>query len=173
MNPNDEINRPLPMPVFAGLTQRERPNLSLIPLDEYIPESIINKGLEVAKSAHRDQKRWGGQPYIMHPVAVAESLPRRVRVLGYLHDVMEDNPNDFPLAVMQRLFPPWITERLMLLTKLPGEPYDDYILSIMAASDWAVTMTKIKDLRHNLSDIKLGSLRDKYRLTLRALGEQP
>ena len=176
MNPtfdDDTINTPLSAPVFAGFSRRERPNLSLIPLDEYIPDSIINKGLEVAKQAHRNQKRWGGQPYIMHPVAVAESLPRRVRVLGYLHDVMEDNPNEFPLAAMEQLFPPWITERLVLLTKLPDEAYDEYILSIMASRDWAVVMTKIKDLRHNLSDSKPGSLRDKYRLALRALGEAP
>jgi len=149
------------------------PNLSLIPLDEHIPNILIERAAKVASDAHRTQKRWGGEPYTVHTTAVANGLPRRFSVLGYTHDVMEDNSEEYPLARMQQLFPPWVVERLAILTKLPGENYDDYLMRIISSHDEAVWKTKIADLRHNLSDIKHGSLRDKYRLALRLLGEAP
>ena len=142
-------------------------NLSLIPHPEYIHASLNEQALTVANNAHRNQKRWGGQPYIIHPIAVADRLPVHLKVLGYLHDVLEDNAEEYPLTRLSELFPVWVVER----TKLPDENYDDYILRV--AEDRATRLVKIADLFDNLKDIKLGSLRDKYRLALRLLGEAP
>ena len=146
-------------------------NLSLIPHPEYIHASLNEQALTVANNAHRNQKRWGGQPYIIHPIAVADRLPVHLKVLGYLHDVLEDNAEEYPLTRLSELFPVWVVERIVVLTKLPDENYDDYILRV--AEDRATRLVKIADLFDNLKDIKLGSLRDKYRLALRLLGEAP
>ena len=145
--------------------------LSLIPHPEYIHASLNEQALTVANNAHRNQKRWGGQPYIIHPIAVADRLPVHLKVLGYLHDVLEDNAEEYPLTRLSELFPVWVVERIVVLTKLPDENYDDYILRV--AEDRATRLVKIADLFDNLKDIKLGSLRDKYRLALRLLGEAP
>ena len=146
-------------------------NLSLIPHPEYIHASLNEQALTVANNAHRNQKRWGGQPYIIHPIAVADRLPVHLKVLGYLHDGLEDNAEEYPLTRLSELFPVWVVERIVVLTKLPDENYDDYILRV--AEDRATRLVKIADLFDNLKDIKLGSLRDKYRLALRLLGEAP
>ena len=105
-------------------------NLSLIPHPEYIHASLNEQALTVANNAHRNQKRWGGQPYIIHPIAVADRLPVHLKVLGYLHDVLEDNAEEYPLTRLSELFPVWVVERIVVLTKLPDENYDDYILRV-------------------------------------------
>lgn len=159
--------------VIGGLTGMTQPNLPLIPEDQHIPDHLLDLALSVAVDAHRNQKRWGVEPYIIHPKAVADRMHRRFKALGLLHDVMEDNPEEYPLSRMQIQFPPWIVERLVVLTKLKDEPYDNYILRILVTRDWAIWTTKREDLNHNLIDSKPGSMRDKYRLTLRMLGEAP
>lgn len=145
--------------------------ISLIPHPDYIPASLNNLALEVATDAHRDQKRWGGQPYIIHPKAVGDALPKHLRVLGYLHDVLEDQPDKYPLVRLQSMFPPWVTERIVILSKAKGQEYDDFILR--TREDEATRLTKIADILDNLKDLKHGSMRDKYRLALRLLGEKP
>lgn len=92
-------------------------------------------------------------------------------MLGYLHDVLEDNALEYPVARLSELFPVWVVERVVVLTKLPGEEYDLYVLR--TKQDAATRLTKIADLLHNISDLKHGSMRDKYRLALRVLGEAP
>jgi len=146
-------------------------NLALIPHPDYIPASLNVLALGVARAAHLNQKRWGGQPYIIHPVAVAARLPGHLQVIGYLHDVLEDNAAEYPLTRLSELFPVWVVERVVVLTKLPDENYDDYILRV--AQDHTTRLVKIADLFDNLKDIKPGSLRDKYRLALRLLGVEP
>ena len=141
-----------------------------------IPEQIehIDKlnqlAHEVASQAHRNQKRKGtGKPYIVHPEAVAAQLPVNLKALGFLHDVIEDTA--FTLSQMTELFPPWVVERVIMLTRIPNENYDDYIMRVR--EDDSTRLVKIADLRHNLHDILSGSLRDKYRLALRLLREDP
>lgn len=145
--------------------------IALIPHPDYIPASLNDLALDVATDAHDTQKRWGGQPYIIHPKAVGDALPRHLRVLGYLHDVLEDQSDKYPLTRLQTLFPPWVTERLVILSKLDGENYDDFILRTM--QDEATRLVKILDILDNLKDLKHGSMRDKYRLALRLLGQKP
>lgn len=57
--------------------------------------SIIQKAYEVAKEAHKDQKRKSGEPYIIHPLCVAIiladlELDKETIVAGLLHDAVED-----------------------------------------------------------------------------------
>lgn len=55
----------------------------------------IKKAYDIAKAAHQDQKRRSGEPYIMHPVAVAQILfnfgmDNECIISALLHDVVED-----------------------------------------------------------------------------------
>ena len=55
----------------------------------------IKKAYEIARDAHNGQKRRSGEPYIMHPVAVAEILlelgmDNECIIAALLHDVVED-----------------------------------------------------------------------------------
>ena len=64
----------------------------------YHPSSdleIIKRAYELAKDAHKDQKRKSGEPYLIHPVCVAIILAqlemdKETIVGGLLHDVVED-----------------------------------------------------------------------------------
>lgn len=66
--------------------------------DHYDTE-YIKKAYELAQKAHKNQKRRSGEPYIMHPVAVAEILLKlgmdnECIVAALLHDVVEDTEYD-------------------------------------------------------------------------------
>ncbi|MBO5894216.1 MAG: bifunctional (p)ppGpp synthetase/guanosine-3',5'-bis(diphosphate) 3'-pyrophosphohydrolase [Alistipes sp.] len=61
-------------------------------------ERII-RGYEFAAEAHKKQKRRSGEPYIIHPIAVATILARELEmcdntlIAAFLHDVVEDTPH--------------------------------------------------------------------------------
>lgn len=156
----------------------------MTPIPSEIPDldAIIELAHRVAKDAHHSQTRslmkktsstklQAPPPYIVHPEAVADALEPRLKPLGYLHDVMEDNPEDYPESKMRELFPAWIVDRLVLLTRVEGQNYDDYIVNIR--DNESIRRVKIEDLRDNLKDLSKGSLRDKYRLAMRLLGALP
>ena len=57
--------------------------------------SMIQKAYEVAREAHKDQKRKSGEPYIIHPLCVGIiladlELDKETIVAGLLHDAVED-----------------------------------------------------------------------------------
>lgn len=61
----------------------------------------IKQAYDLAKEAHKKQKRRSGEPYIMHPVAVAQILfklgmDNECIISALLHDVVEDTEYDLP-----------------------------------------------------------------------------
>ena len=58
----------------------------------------IELAYRLAREAHMEQKRKSGEPYIMHPVAVAKIVAEELRlganpiIAAFLHDVVEDTP---------------------------------------------------------------------------------
>ena len=136
------------------------------PLDQFT--AINQLALEIAEHAHRRQVRKNSNlPYIVHPKAVADLVPISLRSIALLHDVLEDNPEEYPESKLRELFPDWVVDRVVMLSRKPGEEYVDFIMRI--GRDDSAAAVKRADLTDNLKDLKSGSLRDKYLMALKML----
>ncbi|MBQ9517526.1 MAG: bifunctional (p)ppGpp synthetase/guanosine-3',5'-bis(diphosphate) 3'-pyrophosphohydrolase [Eubacterium sp.] len=69
--------------------------LEQVKKNSYYDSEKIEKAYNIARDAHKDQRRRSGEPYIMHPVAVARILfeigmDNECIIAALLHDVVED-----------------------------------------------------------------------------------
>lgn len=113
-------------------------------------EKLLDLAVEVATNAHAGQFDKGGQPYIMHPIKVAESVDTiEQKIIAYLHDVCEDSDMT-PEDLLAAGFPENIVSSVKLLTKPRGMSYVEYIEAVK--QDNNARCVKIADLKHN-SDI--------------------
>jgi (p)ppGpp synthase/HD superfamily hydrolase len=103
--------------------------------------------LKIAKSAHKGQCDKGGVPYINHPLKVASAFEDETRyVIALLHDVAEDS--DVTVSdLIDRGFPPEITDALTAITRC-GESDEDYYKKVK--SNTLAAQVKIEDLKHNI-----------------------
>ncbi len=140
-----------------------------VPTDEQVTDELIASADKWAAEAHRGQYREfkvlvDGEmrliEYIDHPRAVAALVPRHLKPLALLHDVVEDCSHVLSYDQLCMMFPAWITERLLILSRPHDKPYMDYITGIK--EDAACTTVKLADLQHNMSDLKPCSLMSKY-----------
>ena len=137
--------------------------------------NIREKALEFATAAHQGQKRKDGKDYITHPIAVAEiavklakesfgiTHPARldsIFVISLLHDVIEDTPAT--LDDIGHSFGLIVALGVKKLTRTT-ETYFDFIISLTKYDELAAKIVKLADLRHNMSDLNEGTLKDKYR----------
>lgn len=136
------------------------------PVPEIVPKSVDLIADRIARNAHHTQKRNNDEPYILHVERVAGRVAPNLKALAMLHDVIEDNVS-YPESRLRQDLPDWLVDRVVILTRRPDEPYDDYIVRV--AQDDATRTVKIADLSDNIQDLKPGSLRDKYRLAARLL----
>ena len=122
--------------------------------------SPLYQAERVATAAHEGQKRWGGEPYIIHPRAVAEACPYvEQKIVAWLHDVVEDT--SWTLEDLRIYnFTPKIIDAVDAMTQRVNESYANYILRVK--ENPIARVVKIKDITHNLTDIKPGKNRDKY-----------
>jgi hypothetical protein len=123
---------------------------------------LIEKAINIAKVAHRNQKRWNGNPYIEHLLRLVEKATSdKAKIVAALHDVVEDTSvtlEDIALAG----FSTEIVEAVDAITQRPEESYVDYILRLV--NNDLATEVKLLDLEDNTKDLKKGSMRDKYML---------
>ena len=74
----------------------------------------IRAAYEYAERAHADQKRKSGEPYIIHPLAVAQIVAQELKLdsesieAALLHDVIEDTPASH--EEISKLFSPTIAD---------------------------------------------------------------
>lgn len=129
----------------------------------------IEQAFALACRAHTGQvRRFGGDPYIVHPVAVALALlpDERLAAVGLLHDVLEDCPG---AAIVERTlrFEDLAVEldedqvrALEALTRRGDEVYADFIGRVVG--DALARQVKLADIEHNLAGLPEGSLRRRY-----------
>ncbi len=125
---------------------------------------LIDKAFKIANEAHWNMRRKSGDPYIMHPIAVAKivnqeiGLGARSIAAALLHDVVEDT--DYTLDDVKRDFNPKIASLIDGLTKISGT-YNKQASSSMQAEnfrkmlltlsdDMRVILIKIGDRLHNM-----------------------
>lgn len=130
---------------------------------------MVKKAYYFGEEAHKDQKRESGEPYFIHPVAVAEILAElgmdtNTIVAGLLHDVIEDTEISYDETV--ELFNVEIAnlvEGVTKLTKLGEMEYktkeeqqaDNVRKMLLAmAKDIRVIIIKLADRLHNMRTLK-------------------
>ncbi len=110
---------------------------------------LTNKAMRIAYAAHHGQTDKSGQPYIFHPLHLAEQMEDEVSAcVALLHDVAEDT--DVTLEELAREFPEAVTDALRLLTHSPETDYFDYVRAIR--ENPVAVRVKLADIAHN-SDV--------------------
>lgn len=139
--------------------------------------STLESAIAVAAKAHEGQTDKAGEPYILHPLRVMLRLTSiEDMITAILHDVVEDSDITFE-DLRSKGFSEQIIEAINLVTKKPGESYDDFIRR--AASNPIARRVKLADLKDNcrLSRIKNPTDDDlkrikKYRRAIRMIRKE-
>ncbi len=111
---------------------------------------LLRSAILIAVEAHADQFDKGGQPYILHPLAVMYLLStddEELKCIAILHDVIEDNKNFTYQGLREKGMTERIIEGVRCLTKVPGETYAEYKAKVKSNID--AIRVKRKDLKHN------------------------
>lgn len=112
-------------------------------------KEIIRKAFEVAVEAHKEMRRKSGEPYIYHPIAVAQICAEEIGlgtvgiVCALLHDTVEDT--DLTLEDVKGLFGEKVAQIIDGLTKISG--VIDNTSSIQAENFRKVLLTMSEDIR--------------------------
>ncbi len=123
---------------------------------------LIRSAFEIAADAHKSMRRKSGEPYILHPLAVARicveeiGLGVRSSICSLLHDTVEDT--DISLDDIQREFGSEITKIVDGLTKISNvidvnasqqaENFKKILLTL--TDDPRVILIKLADRLHNM-----------------------
>lgn len=129
----------------------------------------ITKAFNFANQAHAGVKRRSGEPYIMHPIAVARIVCREMGLgstsicSALLHDVVEDT--EYTVQDISDMFGPKIAQIVDGLTKISGGIFGEQAsaqaenfrkLLLTMSDDIRVILIKIADRLHNMRT--LGSM---------------
>ncbi len=121
--------------------------------------SVIERAYEVAERAHRSQKRRSGEPYITHPIAVAQILAELgvapvAIAAALLHDTVEDT--EYSLEQLTTEFGEEIAMLVDGVTKLDKVNYGDSAqaetvrkMVVAMSKDIRVLVIKLADRLHN------------------------
>jgi GTP pyrophosphokinase len=129
---------------------------------------LIRKAFDTSLEAHKEMRRKSGEPYIYHPIAVAQIAVEEIGlgttsiVSALLHDVVEDT--ELEIEDIKRDFGPKIARIIDGLTKISGvfeygtsqqaENFRKMLLTL--SDDVRVILIKIADRLHNMRT--LGSM---------------
>ena len=129
-------------------------------------ESLLAMSFDLAFQLHKGQFRASGEPYIVHPVAVADLLRKigassSVIAAGFLHDVVEDT--DITPERLEGYFGSEVRELVEGVTKLGGIHFTNRTeaqaenlrkMFLAMASDIRVVLVKLADRLHNMRTLE-------------------
>jgi len=136
-------------------------------LTRYPEEGVVRRAFLFAENAHKDITRASGEPYIVHPLAVANfvrewGLDENSIAAALLHDVIEDT--SYTQKDLEKIFGAEIAEIVDGMTKLRNFKYGEnpdaenirkLILSF--GKDLRVILIKLADRYHNMMTLKYKS----------------
>ena len=133
----------------------------------------LEKALLVATKAHEGQVDKNGQPYILHPLAVASKLDDlELKTIAILHDTIEDT-DVTPEFLLEQGIPEEVVDIVKMLTKPKNIKYEDYLREI--CKNPKAKQVKLADLAHNTDPKRADGLnehrRAKYELAKKILSE--
>ena len=128
---------------------------------------IITKAFNFAKQAHKGVRRLSGEPYILHPIAVAQVACEEIGLgstsicAALLHDVEEDT--DYTNEDLCNLFGPKVANIVEGVTKISGGIFGERAslqaetfkkLLLTMSDDIRVILIKISDRVHNMRTLE-------------------
>ena len=137
----------------------------------------ITKAFNFARQAHKGVRRQSGEPYIMHPLAVARIVCAEIGLgstsicAALLHDVVEDT--DYTIEDIQNLFGEKIANIVEGLTKISGgvfgmqasEQAENFKKLLLTMSeDIRVILIKIADRLHNMRTLEFMPVNKQYKI---------
>jgi len=142
---------------------------------------MVEKAYVFAKEAHGAQKRYTGEPYITHPIAVAFILAQmrmdqQTLMAALLHDVIEDTPVKAPEMIEH--FGQEVTSLVEGVTKLKQIHFENYAQAqaenfrkmVMAMTgDIRVILVKLADRLHNMRTLYGLPIEKRRRVSLETL----
>lgn len=134
----------------------------LKPTMDSADKKLIRLAFDTALEAHKEMRRKSGEPYIYHPIAVAQIVAEEIGLgptavaAALLHDVVEDT--DLTLDDIERMFGTKISQIIDGLTKISGvfdqtsslqaENFRKMLLTL--SDDVRVILIKLADRLHNM-----------------------
>ena len=139
--------------------------------------NLIKRAFFLAKEAHQGVRRRSGEPYLLHPIAVAKIVIEEIGlgvksvVASLLHDVVEDT--EYTVEDMERIFGPKIASMVDGLTKMSGvfnadtSKQAEYFRKVLLtlSDDVRVILIKIADRLHNMRTLGSMPLNKQIKIT--------
>ena len=138
---------------------------------------IITKAFNFARQAHKGVRRLSGEPYIMHPIAVAQIACEEMGLgstsicSALLHDVVEDT--DYTVEDIENIFGSKIAQIVDGLTKISGGIFGEQAsaqaenfkkLLLTMSNDIRVILIKICDRLHNMRTLASQPANKQYKI---------
>ena len=139
--------------------------------------NFIKRAFFLAKEAHQGVRRRSGEPYLLHPIAVAKIVIEEIGlgvksvVAALLHDVVEDT--EYTVEDMERIFGPKIASMVDGLTKMSGvfnaetSEQAEYFRKVLLtlSDDVRVILIKIADRLHNMRTLRAMPMNKQIKIT--------
>ena len=138
---------------------------------------IIEKAFKFAREAHKGIRRRSGEPYILHPIAVATIVIQEIGLgstsisAALLHDVVEDT--DYTVEDIEAQFGKKIARIVDGLTKISGGIFGDQAslqaenfrkLLLTMGEDVRVVLIKMADRLHNMRTLSSMPANKQYKI---------
>ena len=137
--------------------------------------NLIKRAFFLAKEAHQGVRRRSGEPYLLHPIAVAKIAVEEIGlgvksvVAALLHDVVEDT--EYTVEDMERIFGPKIASMVDGLTKMSGvfnadtSEQAEYFRKVLLTLSDDVILIKIADRLHNMRTLGAMPMNKQIKIT--------